>query len=65
MGEAARALPVQVLIETVKNGAAMSDPQGSRAIMYYSQIFINNKYYNLEVLYDQATNTILHCMYYH
>lgn len=64
MGEIGRQLPVQTLIETIKQGACMSDPQGSRALMYYSQIIINGSRYNLEVLYDKVSNSIWHFMYY-
>ena len=35
-------------------------PRGSSATMYYSQMYINNKMYNIEVLYDELTNTVYH-----
>ncbi|HHQ1094103.1 TPA: T7SS effector LXG polymorphic toxin, partial [Listeria innocua] len=53
-----RAVPVQTLKEAIKGGIPMLDPRGSRATMYYSEIYINGKKYNFEVLYDNTTNTI-------
>ncbi|WP_245184885.1 LXG domain-containing protein, partial [Listeria monocytogenes] len=53
-----RAVPVQTLKEAIKGGIPMPDPRGSRATMYYSEIYINGKKYNFEVLYDNTTNTI-------
>ncbi|ECB9816751.1 TPA: hypothetical protein H1645_002685 [Listeria monocytogenes] len=58
-----RAVPVQTLKEAIKGGIPMPDPRGSRATMYYSEIYINGKKYNFEVLYDNATNTIYHFKY--
>ncbi|HHT5872254.1 TPA: LXG domain-containing protein, partial [Listeria monocytogenes] len=52
-----RAVPVQTLKEAIKGGIPMPDPRGSRATMYYSEIYINGKKYNFEVLYDNTTNT--------
>jgi hypothetical protein len=31
--------------------------------MYYKQVAIRGKLYNLEVLYEAATNTVKHFMY--
>ncbi|HHT5731880.1 TPA: LXG domain-containing protein, partial [Listeria monocytogenes] len=50
-----RAVPVQTLKEAIKGGIPMPDPRGSRATMYYSEIYINGKKYNFEVLYDNTT----------
>lgn len=58
-----RVVPVQILKEAIKGGTPMPDPRGSRATMYYSEIYINGKKYNFEVLYDNATNTIYHFKY--
>lgn len=58
-----RAVPVQTLKEAIKGGIPMPDPRGSRATMYYSEIYINGKKYNFEVLYDNTTNTIYHFKY--
>ncbi len=58
-----RFVPVQTLIQAIKSGAARPDPQGTKAIMYTIELFKSGKAYNLEVLYDKATNTILHFLY--
>lgn len=58
-----RAVPAQTLKEAINGGTPMPDPRGSRATMYYSEIYINGKKYNFEVLYDQETNTIYHFKY--
>ncbi len=58
-----RFVPVQTLIQAIKSGVARPDPQGTKAIMYTIEMFKNGKAYNLEVLYDKATNTILHFLY--
>ena len=49
--------------EAIKKGVARPDPQKRRAIMYTIQMVKNGKIYILEVLYDKATNTILHLLY--
>nr|WP_283245832.1 RHS repeat-associated core domain-containing protein [Ligaoa zhengdingensis] len=64
MQEPGRFVPVQSLIDTIKIGASMPDPQGSQALMYYAELSINSKLYNLEVLYDKFSNTIWHFKYY-
>lgn len=58
-----RAVPAQTLKEGIKGGTPMPDPRGSSATMYYSEIYINGKKYNFEVLYDKGTNTIYHFKY--
>ena len=63
MNDPNRSLPVSILKHAIKNGKGLPDPQGTKALMYYTQIIRNRKTYNLEVLYDQATNTISHFMY--
>ncbi len=64
MENSARHVPVQVLIEAIKNGTASPDPQGSSATMYTINMVKNGKDYILEVLYDIATNTIYHFKYF-
>jgi len=63
MQQTGRFVPVQTLIDAIKNGVAKPDPRGSRAIMYYSQMLKNGVSYKLEVLYDRSTNSIWHFMY--
>ena len=58
-----RFVPVQTLIQAIKNGVPQADPQGTNAIMYTIEMFRNGKAYTLEVLYDWASNTIYHFMY--
>ena len=64
MSEAGRFVPVQILQEAIRSGRAEPDPRGTNAIMYYIDMLRNGKLYTLEVLYDKATNTIKHFMYY-
>jgi len=69
MNDPNRFVPVQTLIQAIKEGVAQPDPQGTDAIMYTIQMTKYNKKtksfkdYTLEVLYDAETNTILHFMY--
>jgi len=58
-----RAVPVQTLKDAIANSKAYPDPQGTSSKMYYSTMYKNGKLYNLEVLYDKATNTIKHFKY--
>jgi RHS repeat-associated protein len=58
-----RQVPVQILEDVIKNTKAYPDPGGSRALMYYEQIFKNGQPYNLEVLYDKESNSIWHFLY--
>lgn len=61
-----RFVSIQMMIDTIKNGIPMPDPQGAPGlIMYYKKVIIHNKSYNLEVLYDAATNTVNHFKYTH
>ena len=62
MQNPARYVPVSLLKSTIR-GKAYKDPKGSSAKFYYSRIYINNKPYNLEVLYDTKTKTIYHFEY--
>ncbi len=63
MNNPGRFVPVQTLIQAIKEGRARPDPQGTKATMYTIEMFKNGKGYNLEVLYDKASNTILHFLY--
>lgn len=63
MNNPSRVLPVQTLKDAINHGYVLPDPRGSSATMYYTQININGKLYNLEVLYDAPTNTIFHFEY--
>ncbi len=58
-----RFVPVQTLINTIKYGTMSADPQGTSAIMYTTEMVKNGRTYTLEVLYDEASNTILHFLY--
>ncbi len=56
-------MPVQTLKQAIEHGVEGPDPQGTNAVMYYTRMYRNGSEYNLEVLYDKATNTILHFEY--
>jgi len=58
-----RFVPVHTLMDAIRYGTANPDPQGSQAIMYTIEMFKNGKAYQLEVLYDKASNTIFHFLY--
>lgn len=58
-----RYVPMRILQEAIKYGKAVPAPRGSRATMYYIEMYKNNKIYTLEVLYDKQTNTIWHFLY--
>jgi hypothetical protein len=58
-----RRVPLQILEDVIENSESFPDPQGTNARMYYERIFRNGKAYNLEVLYDNSTNTIMHFEY--
>ena len=59
-----RAVPIKILLECIKRGKATPDPQGTQAVMYYITMQKNGKTYTLEVLFNWATNKIIHFMYY-
>jgi hypothetical protein len=65
MNDAKRMVPIHTLESIVKSPmAVVKDPRGaSNAMMHYSQIWKNDKLYNIEVLYDKSTDTILHFRY--
>ena len=58
-----RPVPVRTLIDAIKSGVAKPDPQGTSAIMYYADVWVNKKLYKMEVLVDWSTKTILHYLY--
>lgn len=63
MENPARFVPLTLLDKAIKFTKGMKDPRGSKALMHYSKINIRNKPYNLEVLFDKKSNTILHFEY--
>ena len=63
MNEAERFVPVQILSDIINSSKAFPDPRGSKAVMYYSQIWVNGRVYNAEVLYDKTSKTIYHFKY--
>ena len=64
MDNASRMIPVQILDEIINAPLqVIKDPQGTNAMMYYSQMLKNGKLYNVEVLYDKGTNLIMHFKY--
>ena len=62
MDNPGRFVPVQTLQQAIK-GKGFKDPRGSSATMYYTKMYREGKKYNLEVLYDKKTKTILHFEY--
>ena len=63
MANPGRAVPVQILEQAIKGSKGLADPRGSQALMHTTEMFKNGKAYNLEVLYDKASNSIWHFMY--
>ena len=63
MGETGRYVPMQTLQDAIRSGEALPDPEGSSATMYYTTMYKNGRMYNLEVLYDEVTNTVYHFKY--
>ena len=63
MGKSVRYVPVQILQHAIRTGQSQPDPRGSSGLMYYSIMERNGVQYNLEVLYDRASNMILHYKY--
>ena len=63
MEDSARHVPMQTLQDAIRYGEALPDPQGSDALMYYTTMYKDGKMYNLEVLYDEVTNTVYHFKY--
>jgi hypothetical protein len=63
MADPSRAVPIQTLEQAVKSTKGILDPRGSRALMRITEMWKNGKAYTLEVLYDEATNSIWHFKY--
>ncbi|MBV4360612.1 DUF6443 domain-containing protein [Pinibacter aurantiacus] len=63
MMEPGRTVPVQILEQAISGSEGLVDPKGSQALMHYIEMSKNGKLYNLEVLYDEPTNTIWHFKY--
>ncbi len=63
MAKPERFVELSILKKAIMSGNSLPDTQGSTALMYYSKELINGKYYNLEVLYDIASNKIWHFKY--
>jgi len=64
MQESGRRIPIHTMEEIIKFPKhILKDPQGSNGLMYYSRIFRNKKQYNVEILYDKASNQIMHFKY--
>ena len=49
--------------DVIKTTKGLPDLGGSRALMHYSPMWKNGKLYNLEILYDKASNSIWHFQY--
>jgi RHS repeat-associated protein len=58
-----RYVPVEILKDAIESTIGVSDPQGTNALMHYTTINRNGQMYNLEVLFDHETNTVLHFEY--
>ena len=63
MENPARRVPLQILNEAIKSTKGIADPRGSDALMHYTTMFKNSSQYNLEVLYNEESNTIYHFEY--
>jgi hypothetical protein len=65
MTEKARSIPIQTLDDIIKNPMSVAKvPRGATdAMMYYSQMLKNGRLYNVEVLYNKSSNTIMHFKY--
>jgi RHS repeat-associated protein len=64
MTKPGRAVPIQILKQAINGSKGVADPQGSRALMHTVEMWKNGKAYNLDVLYDKASNSIWHFQYY-
>ena len=65
MLEKERTVPIQILQQAIKYSKGKPDPRGSKALLHTIEMWKNGKPYNLEVLYDEASNSIWHFKYYH
>lgn len=63
MENPARAVPVQILQDAIQSSQGVPDPRGSTALMHTIEMYKNDTAYQLEVLYNKATNAIWHFQY--
>ena len=63
MANPGRYVPLSLMDDVIRNTKGFAVPQGSNALMYYSKMYKNGKAYNLEILYDRASNSIWHFKY--
>ncbi len=63
MENPSRFVPMQTLQDAIKSTKSVPDPRGSNAMMHYTTMTKNGQTYNLEVLYNEATNTVYHFEY--
>lgn len=63
MANPGRAVPIQILEQAIKSSKGVVDPKGSEALMHSVEMWRNGKPYQLDVLYNKATNTIWHFQY--
>lgn len=63
MDNPGRYVPVEILKDAILSTKGVADPKGSNALMHYTTMYRGYQKYNLEVLYDEATNTIYHFEY--
>jgi hypothetical protein len=63
MAESGRKVPIQIMDNVLKTTKGFPYPGGSNALMHYSTMWKNGKLYNLEILYDKASNSIWHFKY--
>ena len=58
-----RSVPLHILQDAIRLGQSLPDPRGTAAHAYYILISKNGNFYNLQVIYNWATNTIWHFHY--
>jgi len=64
LDEAGRRIPIEIIKQVIETPmTVVSDPRGTSAHMYFSQLWRNGELYNVEVLYDRASNTVMHFKY--
>jgi len=64
MAQPARHVPRHILADTILKGKQGVDPKGCSGLMQYTQeMFCNGKKYNMEVLYREVDDTIVHFKY--
>jgi RHS repeat-associated protein len=64
LSKAGRHVPLQTVAEAIKHGTRMPDPQGVvGAVKIVQQVFVNGKPKTLEIIYQEATKTVLHVLY--